>query len=68
MANLNDLLKEPTEGPRDEVPTECLEQEQLIRIRMEDNVIWVDERVWKLGLEALPDTLRDRLWPSRGEA
>ncbi len=66
MANLSDLLNEPTEEPRDEVPTECLEQEQLIR--MEDNVIWVDEWVWKLGLEALPDTLRDRLWPSRGEA
>ncbi len=48
MANLSDLLKEPTEEPRDEVPTECLEQEQLIR--MEDNVIWVDEWVWKLRL------------------
>lgn len=66
MANLSDLLKEPTEEPRDEAPTECLEREQPIR--MEDNVIWVDEWVWKLGLEALPDTLRDRLWPSRGEA
>ena len=66
MANLSDLLNEPTEEPRDEVPAKCLEQEQLIR--MEDNVIWVDEWVWKLGLEAFPDTLRDRLWPSRGEA
>ena len=65
MANLTDLLKEPTEEPRDEVPTECLEQEQLIR--MEDNVIWVDEWVWKLGLEAFPALFETR-WPSRGEA